>query len=534
MNWGAGPVTGDSIRFTVSVAGSPVRVITLNRTAGQASLSLSGLPVGEADVLAELYAARDLNGARTGTATVPVTLGATSRLDFTVGAAVAELQVSPAAATVPLPGSRQFTAVLRDVAGRVTFAAPGAAQWSVVGPVGTIDASGLFQSTASGNGKVRLVIGGTAAEASISVSASQARRAKWNILIYLNAASDLYAYSDLNVAQMERVAGNPDVRFILQWKQTQARYPQSSFDGTRRYVLGQNPSRVQDLGTGVDMGRAATLKGFLDWAKAYYPADRTCLVVWSHGNGWRRKPNEGRTRAVSYDDETGNAIQVWELRAALSGHVVDILAWDASLMQMMEVAYEVRPHAAFVAGSEESPPAEGYPYDLVFGPFAQRPDASTRELAKGFVDGPLAVPAYAGRKITQSVVDTSKLPALAQAVDALAQRLMAGGSQYAAAVQRVRAEAQAYSQQGVRTYRDLGDVCARLAELTDLDAECSLVQLRLAEALVWEGNNANSPGSHGLSIDLTPGVQFLPNAADYGRMAFGRDTGWDDWLVVSP
>ena len=42
---------------------------------------------------------------------------------------------------------------------------------------------------------------------------------------------------------------------------------------------------------------------------------------------------------------------------------VDVLAFDACLMQMAEVAYEVKDLADYVVGSEETEPGPGYPYD---------------------------------------------------------------------------------------------------------------------------------------------------------------------------
>ena len=146
----------------------------------------------------------------------------------------------------------------------------------------------------------------------------------------------------------------------------------------------------------------------------------------------------------------------------------------------------------------------------------------------------LGVPGYAGRKITQSVVDTSKLGALERSIDALARQFMANPGTYTTAIQQVRANAQAYSQTGSRYYRDLHDVCTRLEALTDLDSWCADIRAKLADAIVWEGHNAQSAGSHGLSIDMTPGTTFLPNAADYGRLQFAQANRWDDWLVVSP
>jgi hypothetical protein len=115
--------------------------------------------------------------------------------------------------------------------------------------------------------------------------------------------------------------------------------------------------------------------------------------------------------------------------------------------------------------------------------------------------------------------------------------LIANKTALTAAYQQVRNEAQSYSPNAGRYYRDLYDLCARLEALVDIpavDSACQNVRAKLTAAVAWEGHSTLSPGSHGISIDMTPGQQFFSIAADYGRMQFGRDNLWDDWLPVSP
>ncbi|MER3496778.1 MAG: hypothetical protein C4320_08450, partial [Armatimonadota bacterium] len=260
------------------------------------------------------------------------------------------------------------------------------------------------------------------------------------------------------------------------------------------------------------------------------------VVVWNHGNGWRRSVTDGG-RGVSYDDELGTSIQTWDLSSALGNTSLDILSWDSSLMQMLEVAYEVRTNAKYVVGSEESPPGEGLPYDRVFAPFRDTPDLPTATLTKAFVDGMLAVPAYATRKITQSSIDTARVPALAGAVDTLGKALIANAADVAGIIPGIRSAAQAYSQSGARTYRDLWDVCIRLEQGTSNAAVINAAQnvrAAIGSAVVQEGHNANSPNSHGISIDFSAGTTFASSITDYRRLQFARDTQWDEYLQQAP
>lgn len=237
-------------------------------------------------------------------------------------------------------------------------------------------------------------------------------------------------------------------------------------------------------------------------------------------------------------DEAGTSINTWQIDQAFGSNTFDLVAWDCSLMQMMEVDYELRNHAAYVAGSEESPPAEGYPYDAVFSGFRNNPDATTAALSKGFVDGMVDDPDYTGRKITQSVVDTSKLLALATALNDMATQLNANKGTIAAAIQNARNNAQSYSPTTTRVYRDITDLCLNIEADGTVPAgvktSCANVRTALTNSMVWEGHNNNSPGSHGLSIDFSSGSTFAALASDYSLMKFAQDTQWDEFLQVAP
>ena len=52
------------------------------------------------------------------------------------------------------------------------------------------------------------------------------------------------------------------------------------------------------------------------------------------------------------------------------GRKLDVLAMDACLMTMIEVAWQVRGHASVLVGSEEEEPGDGWPYNTVLGDLA--------------------------------------------------------------------------------------------------------------------------------------------------------------------
>lgn len=539
----AGGVNGRSMRVSLlDSAGNLVGATALlNENPDGSSQAINATP-GTYRLLAELYSQLDLGGTKVGQIETLVELSGATRVRTAVGTPLASLRVTPSSAEVEAQFSRQFYAAGFDAAGRMAFTEPGSVAWTVLGTGATVGDDGRCVGEIPGTYTIRAAHAASATQgaATLTVKPFATKRTKWTVMVFLNAANDLYRFSTLNVNQMESVAQNPDVRFVLQWKQSTSRYPGSTFDGTRRYLVKPDTSStitsqlMQDMGA-VDMGRPETMQAFIRWCKTYFPADRYALVVWNHGNGWRRSAELGR--AVSYDDETGNAIQIWELQQAMGGELVDIFAWDASLMQMVEVATEVADQARYVVGSEESPPGEGYPYDRVFSVFRDNPDAATATLTKAFVDGMLAVPEYASRKITQSVVDTSRLQPLLVALDELAGTMIAHREALATDIPVVRGQTQAYSQTFARYFRDIGDLCENLVGMTsvpEVQAAAATVRARLGEAILWEGHNAFSPRSNGLSIDFSPASTFESDAANYALMRFAQQTRWDEWLRQAP
>jgi hypothetical protein len=542
-------VTGLSQRISIyGVNGVLVQTVVMNQDSESTqTIEMSGFLKSTYRLYIELFSQRDLGGVKTGEIDTLLTISSTT-FRSEVGVDPNSIKVFPPQATWPVQQSRQFYAVAYAGSNAV-FTEPNGFTWSTLGGHASINSQGIALGESVGSGSIRAthIASGLQNSAPYTITPTTTTTSKWTVMVFMNAANDLYAFSPLNMNQMERVAQNEqNVRFVVQWKQ--AFIPGIStnptFQGTRRYLVKPDQTNgiasqlIQDMGSQVDMGDKQTLQQFIQWAKTYYPAERYCLVIWNHGNGWRRRPgkDEPITRAVSYDDETGNSIQVWELSQAI-GQQLDIVSWDASLMQMMEVAYEIKDQAKFVVGSEESPPGEGLPYDLVFDDFRDNPNATTAALSKSFVDGMLAVPGYNNRKITQSVIDTSKLDALATALDTLAGELIANQQAASLWVQQVRNQSQSYRPTTFRVYRDIWDMADRLqfaSNIPSLDDACQGVKDALTAAVVWEGHNANSPGSKGLSIDFSSSQTFPQSADDYALLRFAIQTQWDEWLSQAP
>jgi len=121
------------------------------------------------------------------------------------------------------------------------------------------------------------------------------------------------------------------------------------------------------------------LKNFIEESAEAYPADKLMVVIWSHGSGvddadiYNRKrelyfvpKEEIEEIAISYDDSAQDFLDNLELQKALDVDVkIDILGFDACLMSMFEVAYQLREQSDVFVGSQYVEPPSGWDYPKI-------------------------------------------------------------------------------------------------------------------------------------------------------------------------
>ena len=411
------------------------------------------------------------------------------------------------------------------------------------------------------------------------VTLPRTTRANWTVLVYMNAANNLEPFSVENVDQMEQASYSSDVNVVLQWKRwhgenqisEDAAFDPNSpeWDGTRRYWLtGQGPAgstkdEVEDLGSGpvnsvpsgstVDMGDWHSLQNFIQWGQANFPADHYLVVLWNHGAGWEHRA-VARTiphRGLSYDDQSGSSIETWQLQLGLAApRPLDVVAVDCSLMQMLEVTYQMRNVATYAVGSEDSPPGDGYPYQLWVPALTSNPTMDPLSAAKLISDTFASF--YQNNtdsggnqdSVTQSVVATSALPAVAQALSALGDALYANRTQYASAFAQARDSATEYALEGTSQssiypeYKDMTQYAMLLKQYAPnapgvSQAADNLIAAENQAVLDNHGIRADS-FSHGLSIYVPVAASAAPPPQSYDstytNLDLAHDTSWPKWL----
>jgi hypothetical protein len=347
------------------------------------------------------------------------------------------------------------------------------------------------------------------------------------MMVYINAKNDLESYGLEDLNEMELAGSSAKVNVVVEFGRM-ATYDQGDggWHGVRRYLVKRDAdasvikSPVLEAFQS-DMGDWRHLAEFGRWAKNRFPARRYLLVVWNHGTGWKNK-------GVSYDEYSGNHITTPQLASALAEMGgVDVLAFDACLMQMAEVVYEVKDLAGYVVASEETEPGSGYPYDVFLKELLGAAKMAPARLAAVLAD---AFGAYYGpdsaMSATQSAVNAASMGRLAELTGDWVSLVMRYGDR--SSVLAALGDAQSFAE---ADNKDLAHFL-RLAGKRSGDPRISVVSAELAGFIERElvlsnmVSGGGPPGARGLAVYLPArGLQ-----AGYGAMRWARDSKWEEFI----
>jgi len=233
---------------------------------------------------------------------------------------------------------------------------------------------------------------------------------EWIYLVYMAADNNLDWYAVRDVQEMEAFLGSDQVAIIVlldrasegEWSDT--RVAQILPD----VALNDHTSFSLELDTAVslgelDMGDPDVLADFVSTYAAL--GTRVALTMWSHGGGWRSLSSRGiemsvgehamrgkskseassleggtSARSISWDDTSESKLYVRELREALesTGVKLDILAFDACFMGMIEVVYELKDVSDYIVASQSRIPGRGLDYAAMIRVLCEFPRIDSR------------------------------------------------------------------------------------------------------------------------------------------------------------
>ncbi len=258
--------------------------------------------------------------------------------------------------------------------------------------------------------------------------------------------------------------------------------------------------------------------------------------------------SESRIQAIFNDQGTDPDafMRNFELGAALvnAGGHFDIIAFDACVMQILEVAYEIKDTASIMVASQEIVYVDGYPYDDILGTLAENPAGTSPEtLASNMVqafgtyyDSVLPV----RREQCLSAFRLNRTPQVASAVESLAAalrlRLPEPGTRDT--LQALRNSVEDFTALSSR-YADLVALAELLQE--DLGLDTTGITQAVQAGVIDSYSGPSHPQASGLSIyyprtqvhyDMDTSYQNYNPATGLGSPCqFITAFSWDEFLA---
>lgn len=404
----------------------------------------------------------------------------------------------------------------------------------------------------------------------------------WTVAVWIAGDNDLQSFGTTDLEEMKKVGSNDDVAIVAQ-------FDRMGDEQTRRYFLraetALDDDMVEELGE-TDTGDPAVAIDFFSWAFTKWPSEKVLAVIWNHGSGIdeadiyarattrglrveRRADSGGdgavprarvrevassglrravfattldkavNSRAIAYDDTSRDFLDNAELKRVLTevvektGRPIDVLGFDACLMNLVEVAYQLRGTVDHIVGSEEVEPGDGWPYDAVIGELAAAPEIAPKDAAASLVQK--YMDSYRGdESVTQSAVDVSHVSAVAEATSELAAKCVPLVEDPASFGEFSRAAKNAQRFR-MKDFVDLGDLCRRL------DEGASSADVKTAAKQVTASLFGGSPfvianGQKGAGVEGASGTAvYFPLVGDvqvaYELLDFGADTQWGQLIT---
>jgi Clostripain family len=430
--------------------------------------------------------------------------------------------------------------------------------------------------------------------------------ARWTILVFMNGDNNLEPDALINFRQLAKVGSSSDIKVVVQFDRI-AKYAhtQPDWPQTLRFLVSQGtkplPSdAIQDIGE-ADMGDPKVLSDFVKWGCTSYPAEHYMLVIWDHGQGWRfftgvllakqramihsraLAPVEGAQAQLALsatlrsgfgaatdtglmaplssapsggyrsasNDETNNDVlynsEIEDgLKDALGGEKLDVIAFDACLMSMVETGYALRDVGKVFIGSEELVPGLGWAYDDFLSSAESQQPSDAAAMAKLVVDSYRKTYETISPDTTLAAIDLSQIVGVASKISAVADLLSNNIQSTAQSIATARNSVQTYAP-GYQFYHvDMIEFLNQMRKVTtdpklvgSIDATISMINS--AVIANYAGTDRQGAyGSHGLAIYFPArGADHLNDpfaeggyekGNKYYPVQFVDDFHWSDFL----
>ena len=253
------------------------------------------------------------------------------------------------------------------------------------------------------------------------------------LLIYMASDNNLEHYAQKELERIIESSMQSSINIVVQYD---AKRFVDTPDTLRLYIENGEVVKEEELGE-LNSGDPMVLREFIEISSGYYPADKNILIIWSHGSGvddrdvYAEEKNRERyfvpseeieEIAVGFDDTAGDFLDNLELEKALDSSIkIDLLGFDACLMGMFEIAYQLRHQTHVMVASQHLEPAFGWDYPRILNELNVQGTAI--EMGKEFIAFHDEHHTNVKRDVTQSALDMGMIDEVAKNLDSFALAL---------------------------------------------------------------------------------------------------------------
>lgn len=418
----------------------------------------------------------------------------------------------------------------------------GASYQLAIGPNAILDSAGNAYVSDAQNFQVIKTVAVQKNDISVPDSSDPVALKQWTIMVYLAADNDLETYALQDINEMESIIGpgHLGITALLDrhsgystdsgnWSDT--RMANIVSDSSSSLLSFSNSSGVES-----DTRSGQTLTEFILWSIKHQPAGNYDLVIWDHGGG---------IDGIAWDESSNSYLSVAEVSQAVAAAInysntdslshFDVLAMDACLMGMIEVAHPLVGLADYFVASQELVPGEGFAYDDWLDVFQSDANVTAQELVNESLSS--YVNEYASDSdITISALDMSQMNDLVQAMNQFTNLAMGASARDLRAITKVVAGARDYPSDQSYDFADLGHAMNLIASnrsITNgaLKSAAQQVSLCVDDLVMGELGTVNL--ASGVSIYLPYGNERVSSSYHAQSFSFLEAVPlWDDFLRV--
>ena len=258
--------------------------------------------------------------------------------------------------------------------------------------------------------------------------------------------------------------------------------------------------------------------------------------------GPAESPDENITRSILLDDDSRDFVDNLELKDVFSDFEgkIDIIGFDACLMNMMEVAYQLKDSAKVIVGSEETEPGAGWDYEAILRYLAENPEADNDDISRKIVSSYIDFYKKSGSEegLTLSSIRTDALAHVAECMNSFAYAVLQHEPNIFKTLRNIVDDVEYFSDEDL--YFDLFHFVtltkAYYSEEEHFQEDIRKAADELLEAIeasVIENKTIRHDNAHGISVYLGTYARMSPLAMNiFSKLDINGEKGAPYWYEL--